>query len=138
MPPIVTHSSRPENVESASDPASLGALFTRHQREGMRLQDGTVVLKLDPVTLAPTATVTLDAIDPELLRFVGDGRAAFVDEEEDDVYVLVAARRFRFGAVSLGVGAARHFAADGQGRTWAALPWTGEVIRVTPRSTPRR
>lgn len=230
-----THQLRPVQLSTRVDAGWIGVLLARHQVGGERLLDGATVLRLDPASLAVTASVTRERVVPDALLHVGSGRVALIDEEEDDVYLLdelqlaVEQRlrlrtessstrrivssshwhqpsnrlfvghvstidmglipvelgrgatesvrvifehrgapmdmgpwpldpelmlvayirpelplegyltlydprqaRFRLGATPLGLGAARFLQADLAGRVWAALPWSGEVVRVTP------
>jgi hypothetical protein len=45
--------------------------------------------------------------------------------------------RYLYGSVPVGRGHMRFLSQDTQGRVWAALPWSGEVLRITPKLTPR-
>lgn len=70
-------------------------------------------------------------LDPNLL-VVG----YFMTKGELEAYLTlydVTERRYHLGAIPVGRGHIRYVSADGSGRVWMALPWTGEILRVTPR-----
>lgn len=73
-----------------SDPGTrwLGALVPRVRPDDSFYHQGALVLRLDPVSLVPTGTVTrLSGHFEQLLR-LSDGRAAVVEEEEDELHLI--------------------------------------------------